>query len=383
MATKLSRVIYGSQVLQSLPNVLADYGVKRHVFILTGRSLAFKTPVIESIQAILNPIQTTVFPDISQHAPVEAIKRAAELMARSQPEAVVAVGGGSPIDSGKLVLKEYFDAFGVWLPYIAIPTTLSAAECTTTAGMTSPEGHKTGAALKDSEWVPKVIIYDGETAMHTPKDLFVSSGMRAVDHAVELQYLEGAPEFQKQLALTAVSDLVEILPLIQREEGSETDQRNLRVQALLAAFRSLFPVISLRSIGMSHSFGHALGASYGIPHGITSCLTLPTVLRYKASKSAEEAKAIAKIARYLPGRVVTDSKSDVEVANAVADAVQALVEELGYAKTLDDYKVPRSRQEAESIVQRARLVDREKDPLKHEELVKLVYSLYRSESSAL
>lgn len=101
---------------------------------------------------------------------------------------------------------------------------------------------------------------------------------------------------------------------------------------------------------MELTVGHSLGATYQIPHGITSCLTLSPVIRYKATSNPAEAKQIARLAPFLG---IQDKGSDKENAIAVADKVQQLVDELGLKSTLTEYKVPRTQQEMEAIAERA------------------------------
>src|SRR5271170_8404855 len=101
---------------------------------------------------------------------------------------------------------------------------------------------------------------------------------------------------------------------------------------------------------MGLTVGHSLGATYQIPHGITSCLTLSPVIRYKATHNPAEANQIARLAPFLG---IPDQGSDKEAAIAVADKVQQLVEELGLKSTLTEYKVPHTEQEMEAIAERA------------------------------
>jgi alcohol dehydrogenase class IV len=96
--------------------------------------------------------------------------------------------------------------------------------------------------------------------------------------------------------------------------------------------------------------GHSLGATYQIPHGITSCLTLASVIRYKALTNPVEANQIARLVPYLG---LPDKSSDKENAVAVADKVESLVAELGLKSTLTDYDVPNTQKEMEAIAERA------------------------------
>ena len=130
----------------------------------------------------------------------------------------------------------------------------------------------------------------------------------------------------KRLALEAIKDLFTYLPL------SKQDPQNAdyRTKLFLACYSSLFPFLYTGGVGLSHSIGHAIGATYAIPHGITSCLTLSPTLHHKAS-DAVEAKQIARIIPYI-GKQSTGS--DEKDSHIVADAVAGLVEGLGHKTTL-------------------------------------------------
>ena len=116
--------------------------------------------------------------------------------------------------------------------------------------------------------------------------------------------------------------------------------------------------------------GHALGATYQIPHGITSCLTLGPVLRHKALTNPTEAKQIARLVSYLG---LPDRSSDTENAESVADSVDRLVVELGLKSTLTEYNVPHTQAEMEAIAVRA-LYTNEGDEFKS--VVEILKSLY-------
>ena len=130
----------------------------------------------------------------------------------------------------------------------------------------------------------------------------------------------------KRMALESIKDLFTYLPL------SKQDPQNAdhRTKLFLACYSSLFPFLYTGGVGLSHSIGHAIGATYAIPHGITSCLTLAPTVHFKAG-NPEEARQIARIVPYI-GKESTGS--DEGDAHVVADAIAGLVEELGHKTTL-------------------------------------------------
>jgi 3-oxoacid CoA-transferase len=151
--------------------------------------------------------------------------------------------------------------------------------------------------------------------------------IRSLDHAVELMYHPLAAEIPtKRMSLEAIKDLFTYLP----QSKANPEDAEVRTKLFLACYSSLFPFLYTGGVGLSHSIGHAIGATYSIPHGITSCLSLAPTVHFKAS-NPEEAKQIARIIPYIGKQ---SAGSDEKDAHVVADAISGLVEELGHRTTL-------------------------------------------------
>ncbi|KAF2457793.1 alcohol dehydrogenase [Lineolata rhizophorae] len=340
-ASPVKHMIYGLGAIQNLLSLVQSIGASK-AFIITGRSLS-KTPVIKQVQSILGDAHAGTFNEIGQHAPIDAIRKAITLFKESSADILVSVGGGSPIDSAKVVAHTFHGDTGKWIPQIAVPTTLSVAETTQNAGFTNDEGQKVG--ISDSELVPKAVLYDGELALHTPIELWTSTGLRALDHALELLYHPQASEFPtKRLGLEAIRDLFAYLPA----SKAKPEDVEVRQRLLIAAYGALFPFLYRGSVGLSHSIGHAVGAAYGIPHGITSCMSLAPVLHHKADSSEEAARQIARALPYI-GKKAAAEGNHKAAAHAVADAVDELVTNLGLKRALAMYNVPPGQEEAIAI----------------------------------
>ncbi|KAI5366508.1 Putative alcohol dehydrogenase, iron-type/glycerol dehydrogenase GldA [Septoria linicola] len=335
--THLQRLHYGSNsvqeyLLECLPNE------KSKAFILTGNSLATKTPLIKQIEELLGNKHAATFSKIGQHAPIKQLDEATELVLNDPTiDTIISVGGGSPIDSAKAISyrlneKQQQQKGGEkkWLYHITIPTTLSAAECTLGAGYTNEDGMKTGVA--HPELAPHVIIYDSKFALETPEWLFKSTGLRALDHAMELMYHPTSTEMPaRQNCLLSAQGLFEGL----REYSKSPKDEQVITKLQLAAFQSLgFLALNVKGgLGLSHTLGYALGSPFQIPHGITSCLTLGHVVKLKAESSEEDAKQLARMAPFVSVSKSGDAKKD---GVAVGDAILKLVEEIGLKTTLTE-----------------------------------------------
>ena len=331
--THLERLYYGpSSVHDNLITCLPSSSSK--AFIITGSSLAFKTPLIQQVEKLLgSKHHAGTFSNIKQFAPVGLLDEATDIVQTdSSIDTIISIGGGSPIDSAKVISYKTNEKTNKYLYHITIPTTLSAAECTMDAGYTGEDGKKTrvgGPGL-----VPNVIIYDSSFALETPQKLWLSTGIRSLDHAVELLYHPNAAEVPaKTLVLSAIEGLFTYLPKSKAEPKNEEYITRLQ----LASFSSLFPIgLNMGGgLGLSHAIGYALGSPYGIPHGITSCISLAGVVRLKAQNPNDAAQ----IARALPFIGRSRSGDDEKDAAEVGDAIESLVKSLGLESRLQDYNV--------------------------------------------
>jgi alcohol dehydrogenase class IV len=300
----------------------------RRAFLVTTRSAAADPRLAPAVEALLGARFAGRFAAVGQHAPVRSVVAAVEAARAARPDALVSLGGGSPIDAAKAVafaLAAGLDlsapdaparARGVTLervlPHLAIPTTLSAAELSGAAGF-SAEGTREKVGVAAPELLPTAVLYDGALALATPLELWLSTGLRAVDHAVETLLAPGEHPLPDLAAADALRRLRDGL----RAVRARPDDPGARTACQLGAwFSFLLPAASSR--GLSHTLGKRLGSRHGIPHGVTSCLLLPHVVRLLAPRRPD---AAARVAAALG-------------ATDAADGVAALVAELGLPSRL-------------------------------------------------
>ncbi|KAI6032979.1 alcohol dehydrogenase IV [Pisolithus orientalis] len=363
----LKGVYYGPGCLSTaLPQLLSTLGGSK-ALIVTGKSLREKTNVVTNVESILkgrNAFGGT-FSQIGQHAPVQGIVDGTKAFEDVQADIFISVGGGSPIDATKIMVNHLHDTRGKFFSHIAIPTTLSAAEYTSNAGYTDEQGNKVGIA--SPMIAPSGIILDAELTLATPEKLWLSTGLRALDHAVESLYRPGVAPPLKVLCYAAIGDLFAYLPLAQMDPNN----LDMRQRLLIAAWMSLWPmrVEKHSALGLSHSLGHKLGATYGIPHGVTSCLTLAAVVALKAGTATEVDKAaLAKALFYLGEPSTGTTVGDVM---RLSSMINGLVETLGLRSNLITYGVPR-----EDLPKIARLaIGNTEDPL-YPKIVEVLESIY-------
>ena len=324
----IERVHFGLGAIKWLAQELDRLNSKRP-FLVTGKSIADKTDLTSRLENVSGRKLAGVFSGIKQHAPQSGIMEAAHEAKRVSADSLISLGGGSPIDSSKIVVKELSGNFTrSALPHIAIPTTLSAAEFSHIAGMTDEESRrKTG--FRDTRLVPRLVFLDPEMTVPTPSWLWGSSGIRSLDHAIESVYSPEHQPYVDTLALEAIRLLFQNLKL------SSEDPSNLgrRLSCQIAAWMSFAGVLSVGT-GLSHAVGRVIGATWNIPHGITSCLTLAEVMRLEAQRSPHRLALVAEA----EGRNLEGFNPE-EAALEASAGVSELVRDLGLSKRLRDYGI--------------------------------------------
>ena len=342
----LDKVLYGAGSRARLASEVDRLGCLR-ALIITGRTLASETPVIRELEAALGARHAGTYAGIRQHAPESGILAALQQARDDRADLLIAVGGGSPIDAAKAVAHrlalEREARPAAYPPILALPTTLSAAEFSHVAGYTD-EASRSKTGFADPYVTPRVVVLDPEVTVPTPMGLWLASGIRSLDHAVETLYSPGYHPVNDTLALKAIQDLFEFLPRSQSGPGD----LDARLRCQLAAWMSYFSPASVAAhAGLSHTIGKRIGATYDVPHGVTSCILLPQVMDYQA-RSGAAAERLAPMARLLG--LATAGTPDREAALAAAGAVSGLVQRLGLPARLREVGVP---QEAFASIARA------------------------------
>lgn len=326
----IERVHFGQGSIGRLSDELNRLGSKRP-FLVTGKTIAEKTDLCQKVEDSSGRKLAGVFSGIRQHAPQSGILEATRQAKLAGADAVISLGGGSPIDAAKIVVKELSEDFArPALPHLAIPTTLSAAEFSHAAGMTD-EVSRRKVGFRDPRLVPRVVFLDPEVTVPTPGWLWGASGVRSLDHAVEAVCSPRRQPFVDVLALEAIRLLFQNL----KESAIHPSDFGRRLSCQMAAWMSFAGVFSVGT-GLSHAIGRTIGATWNIPHGITSCLTLAEVMKLEASGSPERLILIAEA----EGRKL-GSLDEKQAALEASVGVRGLVRSLGLSKRLRDYGLTR------------------------------------------
>jgi maleylacetate reductase len=311
-----TRVHFGADALEKLEQEARSHD---RAFVITGRSLNEKTGLIRRIEALLGDRHAGTFAGIGQHTPSGAVEIAAAEAESAATDLLVSVGGGSVIDGTKAVARELG-----YPQQVAIPTTLSGAEWAHRAGVTD-ESVERKRGFSDLKTVPQVVILDPEATVLTPEKLWLSTGVRALDHAVEGFLYGGDHPITDVTCLEGARCLMEYLPLSRRVP----EDLDVRLELQLASWLAHFGPANT-PMGLSHELGRRIGASYEVPHGITSCITLAPSLQVMKQRVQDDKW----------------SKLSESLAGEPPEIVSSLVEDLGLPSRLREVGVPEEDLEA-------------------------------------
>lgn len=346
-------VIFGPGSSSGLAAECERLGISR-LLLIASPSLARQVDVRALFDAATGGRLADVFTDGRPHVPHDVVLAAAEAARAARADGVLSVGGGSPIDLGKAVslcvaedvrTREELLAWRVvfsypdrveiptttapQLPHIAVSTTLSAGEFTSIIGITDTERLVKDLYITPS-LVPRMVVLDPELTLHTPRDLWASTGMRAVDHAVEALCSTTAQPVTDALCADSLHRLTRYLP------ASARDAADLHAagQCQIAAWQSIFGLTNV-NLGLSHGIGHQLGARCGVPHGITSCVMLPAVLEFNLDQTREPQARIAEIFAAAAG-------TEADPAAGAGALVRRFIASLGLPTSLREIGVERA-----------------------------------------
>jgi maleylacetate reductase len=309
----LDTIYFGPDCIEKLPGLLDDHGVKR-AMVVTGRTISNNPVLMNRLHSVLGSRLAGVVGEAQQHVPRSSVLRIAELARSKGADALISFGGGSPNDTVKAVawaLAEdiktpgEFDRFAIKfeypdkidippltkdpVPIFAVPTTLSAGDFTNFIGITD-EVRKVKDLYGDRKLTAKAVVLDPKVTTFTPEWLWLSSGIRAVDHCVETILSTMAQPFTDALASHALGLLFRYL----KDCKKDPDDLAARGQCQVASWLSFFGLSNV-NLGLSHGIGHQLGARCNVPHGYTSCVMMHNVMEYNREATLARQAWIAHI----------------------------------------------------------------------------------------
>jgi acetaldehyde dehydrogenase/alcohol dehydrogenase len=346
-----------------LPVALTELAGKKRAFVVTDRPL-YELGIAERVTTELkkNGMATEVFYEVNPDPDLATARKGLERMRAFNPDVIVAVGGGSPMDAAKIMWLMYehpearfedlamrfmdirkriytFPKLGVKAILVAIPTTSGTGSEVTPFAVITDE--KTGRKypIADYELTPTMAICDADLAMGMPKRLTAYSGIDALTHALEAFVAVTSTDYTDGLALEAARLLFEYLPAAYRNGQDGKAREKVHNASTMAgmAFANAF-------LGLCHSMAHKLGGMHHVPHGLANALLINEVIRYNSDDAPRKQAAFpqyeypqakaryARVARYLGLRGETDD----QLVEALIGAIDDLKHQIGIPMTIKE-----------------------------------------------
>jgi len=347
---------------------LKDLGKKR-AFIVTDKML-YDLGFVNRITDILDEmdIDFKVFTDVEPDPTLAVARKGAEEMLSYQPDTIIALGGGSPMDAAKIMWTLYehpdidfadlamrfmdirkrvfkFPKMGTKASMIAIPTTAGTGSEVTPFAVITDEKSGVKYPLADYELTPDMAIVDASLMMNMPKGLTAASGIDALTHAIESYVSILASEFTNGQALEAIRLIFKYLPDAYNNGNEDVKAREKMAHASTVAgmaFANAF-------LGVCHSMAHKLGSAHHVPHGIANALLINEVIKYNAVDNPRKQAAFpqykypdtklryAKIAEHLH----LGGKTDEEKVSLLIKEIDKLKKAVGIPASIEEAGVPR------------------------------------------
>ena len=349
-----TRIVFGNGKTDSLREEIQKLGGKR-ALILSGRSVADKTESVQRVENFLGGVSVAAYAGLTQRAPLAAAVEAANMATDAGVDTLIGVGGSTISDAARMIavlmaegittveqlrylgeendlmLSPDLDEHKLPLQ-VSIPTTLSAGEFNMGGGnvIDDEAGHKIRA--RHARLYADLIVLDPVMTEGTPDWLWLSTGVKALDHCIERLYTTGNQPAVDAPVLAAAETIFTNLP---KSRQSNNDPE-ARLQCLIAAWMSMMGAPNFAT-GLSHAIGHILGVKYSVGHGYTSCVTQPYVMEFNRAVSADKQALLARSAG-----LNTRGMSAEASAEAVARAVDDFVLGMGLPHRIRDLEIPES-----------------------------------------
>jgi alcohol dehydrogenase class IV len=308
----MQRVYSGRPAAEALLEEAERLQAKR-VFIVSSNTLANKTAEIEHLKRALGKKFVGIFDSISPHVPREDVSAAVRVAEAASPDMLVGIGGGSVSDATKIVnlcLKhglrtpESMEAYhlvvgadrsvtvpvfeGPDLPVVLIPTTLSGGEFNALSGATDKIANVKQGYMHPA-MTARAIIIDPAVTVYTPEWIWFSTGVRALDHCFETLGSLNSNDYWDGMAMNGLRLLSKGLLACK----SNYKDLTARQQCQMGAWCSMVAIVAGLPMGISHATGHALGGSFNVPHGYTSCVMAPAALEFNADVNGDRQALIS------------------------------------------------------------------------------------------
>lgn len=347
-------IYYGPGAIGELKNLK---GYKK-AFLVTGGHSMRKTGFLQKLEDVLQSagLQTKIYEGVEPDPSIERVFDGAKAMREFEPDVIVAIGGGSPMDAAKAmwVFYEYpdktFDDIKdpFTMPklrkkaiFVGIPSTSGTASEVTAFSVITDYSTNIKYPLADFEITPDIAVLDTDIPLAMPKTLTAHTGMDALTHAIEAYVATARSDFSDALALKAISEIFD--SILDSYHGDKEARGKMHIAQCLAGM-----AFSNALLGIAHSIAHKTGAMFHIPHGCCNAILLPFVIQYNSRACMER---YAQIARSLG----LAGSTDKQLTDSLVEAVRALNRKLNIQPTYQENGVSEEdfKAHAQSIAENA------------------------------
>ena len=325
---------FGPGARKKLPEEIKRLGLKK-ALVVSDASLV-KFGVTGKVTAVLDEagVPYEIFSDIKPNPTVTNVKNGVAAFSKSGADFIVAVGGGSSMDTAKAVgiitnNPEFADVANTKhksVPIIALPTTAGTAAETTINYVITDEVKEKKMVCVDPNDIPAIAIIDAELMYSLPKSLTASTGLDALTHAIEGLTTKAAWEMSDMFEIKAIDMINRYLELAVNEPTNPVGRDGMAVAQYIAGM-----AFSNVGLGLVHGMAHPLGAMFDVPHGVANALLLPLVMEYNAPAALDKFVIIAQTMN-----VYKEGMTKEEAADAAVKAVRDLAIRVGIPQHLRD-----------------------------------------------
>ena len=331
---------FGPGARKELPGVVARLGFKK-ALVVTDKGL-MKFGVAKMVLDVLDEanIPYAEFDEVKPNPTVTNVKMGIQALRDAQADFIVAIGGGSAMDTAKGVgivcnnpefedivsLEGVADTKKKTVPIIALPTTAGTAAETTINYVIIDEEKQKKMVCVDPNDIPCVAIVDAELMYSLPKSLTAATGMDAMTHAIEGLITKGAWELSDMFEIKAIEMIHRYLPIAVEEPTNPEGRNGMAVAQYVAGM-----AFSNVGLGVDHGMAHPLSALHDVPHGVACAMLLPTVMRWNAPAALDKYVDIAKAVG-----VYRDGMTREEAADAACDEIANLSRRVGIPAHLSE-----------------------------------------------
>ena len=333
-------LLVGPGSSRRLGQALCGFG-HRKILIVTDRVVA-EMGLLDSLTKALSEGGTAhvVFDQITPDAPIPLIEKGMAFYGKQGCDAIVAFGGGSPMDAAKTIalavankkhprqLVGYFRGLHAPVPIYAVPTTAgTGSEVTVAAVVSDPQTNKK-LVIADTRLVPAMAALDPALMTGLPRHVTASTGMDALTHAVEAFIGQWSTGYTDRMALAAVGMIYDNLRLAYRSGKNLAAREQMSLAATYAGL-----AFTRANVGYVHAIAHQLGGKYHTPHGLANAIMLPHVLRFLSPAITKRLAVLA-----VRAKVGKAGERSAVLAKKFLDSVDALNRDLGIPQQLDELR---------------------------------------------